>query len=368
MLRISEYMRDSLCEKPIRKTDLVILIWNLTNICNLFCEHCYANAHAQKDEELTLEEIEAAFPDLWEKGVRFIILSGGEPLVRKDIFVIAEKMRAFGFITYLSSNGLLIHQENISTIKRHFHYVGISIDGRPEIHDKFRLKKGAFERSIKAIELCRDAGIRVGMRYTLTKMTLDSLGFILDLVEELNLPKLYISHLVYAGRAQASLDLSHQEYLAAMEQILDRAFRWLEQGVECDLVTGNNEADARFLLDAFSKRYPSYHDLLARRLLLWGGNQAGKRLVNINHRGEVKPDPFFPISLGNLREHRFSEIWEGLPERRGLLQALRMSPRSLKGKCQSCSSLLFCNGSSRVRAKALHDDYFAEDPSCALVV
>ncbi|MCK6512228.1 radical SAM protein [Myxococcota bacterium] len=366
MLRISEYMRDALEEKPIRRADIAILIWNLTNLCNLFCEHCYANAHTQKETELSLEEIDAILPHLWRQGIRFIIVSGGEPLVRKDLFAIAARMKQQGFKTYLSSNGLLINEDNLPAIQEHFDYVGISIDGRPEVHDRFRMKKGAFERSLRALEMCHAAGIRVGMRYTLTTLTLDSLPFVLDLVEEKGFPKLYISHLVYAGRAQASLDLSHEAYLGAMETILGRAFDWLERDAPYDLVTGNNEADARLLLDAFSARYPRHREHLERRLLTWGGNQSGARLVNINHRGDVKPDPFFPVSLGNLREHDFSQIWEGLPDQQPLLQSLRAHPRPVHGKCADCSSLLFCNGNSRARAKALYDDFFAEDPSCAL--
>jgi radical SAM protein with 4Fe4S-binding SPASM domain len=365
MLRVTEYIRDTLKEKPVRPvTDSVILIWNLTNRCNLFCHHCYANSRARKDHELSYEQIVAALPSLWKEGVRFIILSGGEPLIRKDIYEIATAMREQGFKTYLSSNGLLVNDENIPKIKEHFDYVGISIDGRPEIHDRFRAMEGAYERSLRALVACKEAGIRVGMRYTLSQMTLPSLSYILDLTEELEMPKLYISHLVYAGRAEAASDLTHDEYIEAMGQILNRAYAWVSSGAEREIVTGNNEADAIFLLGTFALRYPHLAPMMEKRLLAWGGNQAAVRMANINPRGEVRPDPFFRDALGSLQEHDFSTIWQGLPEKKELLESLRMRPRPIKGKCVGCAHLPLCNGNSRARAYAFSQDYMAEDPAC----
>lgn len=364
MLRLTEYMRDSIAQKPIRSFGGSILIWNLTNQCNLFCEHCYASADLHQKDEISLSKIRELIPQLHEAGVRFAILSGGEPLIRKDIYEISDGLRRVGMKTYLSSNGLLIREHNVEQIRDSFDYVGISIDGTPEIHDQFRVKKGAFQRSLQAIKDCLAVGIRVGVRFTLTRLTQSSLPFLFDLVEKHNIPKIYISHLVYSGRAQSEADLSQSEYEHAMDLILDHAFAWVEQGIERDIVTGNNEADVAYLLARFAQRHPESLEALRSRLLRWGGNQAGVRLVNIDAKGFVRPDPFFREAMGNIHERSFLEIWEGHEESPAWLQGLREKPRKIHGKCADCQFLPMCNGNSRARSMAVSGHYFMEDPAC----
>lgn len=206
MLRITEFIRETLEGKSYRPFDGVILIWNLTNGCNLYCKHCYSSANQERDQELTLEEIKRVADDLPSAKVKFVILSGGEPLLRENLFSIAKLLKEKGVRTYLSTNGLLV-EEHIESIKENFDYVGISIDGPPPIHDAFRGKRGAFEGSIRAIRLCLEKGIKVGLRFTLTPFTSKSLPFIFQLVEEERIPKLYISHLAYSGRAKRLTDL-----------------------------------------------------------------------------------------------------------------------------------------------------------------
>lgn len=196
MLRITQYIKSSLKGRVLKPLNGVILIWNLTNRCNLYCKHCYAWANSEK-EELSFEEVKEVIEELPANGVRFAILSGGEPLLREDIYEVSELLRKRGIKTYLSTNGLLINSENIRDIKKYFDYVGISIDGDPEVHDKFRGKKGSFKESLKAIELSLSEGIRTGLRFTLTKLTRSSLPYVFKLVEEVGIPKIYISHLVY---------------------------------------------------------------------------------------------------------------------------------------------------------------------------
>ena len=361
MLRLTEYIRDTLLGRTYRPFDGVIVIWNLTNACNLYCKHCYSSANQGKDEELTLREIEKVIESLTLARVRFAILSGGEPLLREDIFHIAKLLKEKGIKTYLSTNGLLV-EEYIDHIKKNFDYVGISIDGEPHIHDAFRGKKGAFEKSLNAIRLCLKEGMKVGLRFTLTPFTSKSLPFIFELVERENIPKLYISHLVYSGRAKRLTDLEREEYRSWVRFIVKKAFEYVERDKAIDVVTGNNEADGVVLYKIFKERYPELSERLYERLKYWGGNQAGKRLVNIDHRGNVKPDPFFFHSVGNVKERDFREIWNG----NGLLSFLREEPRKLKGRCGSCPYIEICNGNSRARAYAVYGDYREEDPACYL--
>ncbi|RUM29480.1 MAG: radical SAM/SPASM domain-containing protein [Aquifex sp.] len=359
MLRITQYIKSSLKGRVLKPLNGVILIWNLTNRCNLYCKHCYAWANSEK-EELSFEEVKEVIEELPANGVRFAILSGGEPLLREDIYEVSELLRKRGIKTYLSTNGLLINSENIRDIKKYFDYVGISIDGDPEVHDKFRGKEGSFKESLKAIELSLSEGIRTGLRFTLTKLTRSSLPYVFKLVEEVGIPKIYISHLVYSGRGQKLTVAQKEEYRKDVEFIMKKSFDYVEKGKGIEVVTGNNEADAVILYKEFKKRYPEKADVLYETLRNWGGNQAGVRLVNIDHKGNVKPDPFFFHSLGNLRGRRFTEIWNS----NGLLSKLREKPRKIKGKCKDCPYLDICNGNSRARAYFSFGDYFAEDPLC----
>lgn len=360
MLRITEYIRLSLQEKNIRPASSTILILNLTNACNLRCQHCYANALQPDKNELTTQEIQTLAPELHKNNIKFAILSGGEPLLRKDIFQIAQILKQHHILPYLSTNGLLIQPKNIHLIAQTFPYVGISIDGNPQIHDTFRGKKGAFQKSLNAISLCLQHHIKLGLRFTLTPLTLPSLPFLFQLAEEKQIPKIYISHLVHSGRANQLSTLTPPQYQHAIQLILQKAFSYAENHTPIDIVTGNNETDAVFLLHEFHQRYPQKTPQLLQLLLSWGGNQAGKRLVNIDHKGNVKPDPFFPISVGNIRKRRFHQIWNTHP----LLQQLRQTPRKLKGKCQQCPYLNLCNGNSRARAYTTYQDLWQEDPFC----
>jgi radical SAM protein with 4Fe4S-binding SPASM domain len=361
MLRITEYIRDTLEGRKPGAFEGVILIWNLTKACNLSCKHCYSSAGKREEGELTHEEVVSLVHRLPSVGVRFAILSGGEPLLREDIFKIARLLKGTGIKTYLSTNGLLV-KEYIREIKDVFDYVGISIDGEPEVHDLFRGRRGAFEESLRAIRACLDEGIRVGLRFTLTPATAKSLPFIFELVEREGVPKLYISHLVYSGRGRRLSDLEREEYKKWVSFIIEKSFEFVERGKAIDVVTGNNEADAVLLYREFSKRYPDLSARLYERLLLWGGNQAGIRLMNIDYRGNVKPDPFFNHSLGNVRQDELQRIWEG----NGLLSFLRQRPRRLRGRCGSCAFIDICNGNSRARAYAVFGDYREEDPACYL--
>ncbi len=362
MLRMTEYLRDVLEGKETKAFgDSVILIWNLINRCNLYCKHCYSSAKDTRSYDLTLEEAIDLARRLPRINVKFAILSGGEPLLREDLFHIARLLREQGIRTYLSTNGLLV-REVIKDIKEHFDYVGISIDGEPEVHELFRGKRGAFEESLRAIRLCLEEGIRVGLRFTLTPQTVKSLPFVFNLIEKEGIPKLYISHLVYSGRAKRLTDLEKKEYRNTVKFIVEKAFEYVERGIPIDIVTGNNEADAVFLYREFSKRYASLSDKLFERLVLWGGNQAGVKLINIDHLGKVKPDPFFFHNVGNVRDEDLVKIWHG----NGLLSFLREKPRRLKGRCGGCKYIGICNGNSRARAYAVFGDYREEDPACYL--
>lgn len=366
MLRLSNLIKSTLENSASRTLDGSIVIWNMTNRCNLLCHHCYSKADANEKETLTFEQIEQTIPKLKKAGINFVIFSGGEPLLRKDIFEIAQLMKEHNIMTYLSTNGLYITPKNVDKIIATFNYIGISIDGIKEVHDFFRAQEGAYDKAIAAIKLLQAHGGNAGIRFTLTKETQESFYAMFDLIEELNVDKFYISHLVYSGRGEQNLeiDISKEQRREYVDFIINKAFEYYHEGKNINLVTGNMEMDAIVLLKYFEKHYPEHAPLLHKKLTSWGGNSAGNRLGNMDWLGNVKPDPFFPFTVGNYLEEDFDAIWKS--EEQMLLQKLRQMPRAIEGKCSQCDYIRICNGGSRSRAFSITGNLWAEDPSCYL--
>jgi len=365
LFRLSNLISSVINNKPSRTLNGSIAIWNLTNRCNLSCLHCYSKSTLDETDTLSTTQIKKTILEMKESGIKFIIFSGGEPLTRKDIFEIANFCKEHKIITYLSSNGLYFTKGNIKRIVESFNYIGISIDGDEETHDYFRGLKGSFKESLKAINLANSYGAKVGIRFTLTNKTINSLEYIFELAERHNISKIYISHLVYSGRGleNIKMDLTKEQRRESVNYILNKAFNYFETKKDIEIVTGNMEQDSILFLDEFSKRYPQFKDEIRDRLLKWGGNSAGRKLVNINSEGDVKPDPFFPLIVGNILKDNFQDIWQ----KNQLLDKLREYPRNyIGGICKDCNQLTICNGGSRARAYAVSGDLWEEDPSCYL--
>jgi heme d1 biosynthesis protein len=372
MFRISHYMHELVRPTPVTvraKPRGPVVIWNLIRRCNLTCKHCYSiSADIDFKGELSTAEVFAVMDDLKEFGVPALILSGGEPLLRPDIFTIAQRARDKGFYVGLSSNGTLITRDNIEDIDAvGFDYVGISIDGMRDTHDRFRRKAGAFDASMAGIRLCRERGIKVGLRFTMTEDNAVELPDMLQLMQDEDVNKFYLSHLNYAGRGNRNRDSDVQLEITrrAMDLLFETALEHAHLGDDMEFVTGNNDADGAYLLEWVKGNHPSGTDHIAALLRQWGGNSSGVNIANIDNLGDVHPDTFWwHYSLGNVRSRPFSAIWTDTGD--PIMAGLKARPRKIKGRCKSCRYFDICGGNTRVRAMQLTGDPWAEDPACYL--
>jgi heme d1 biosynthesis radical SAM protein NirJ len=346
-----------------------VVIWNLVRRCNLTCKHCYSIS-ADKDfpGELSTEEVFRVMDDLKAARVPVLILSGGEPLLRADIFAIGRRAKAMGFYVGLSSNGTLVNAENVRAIAdTGFDYVGISLDGIRETHDRFRRKEGAFDAALNGVRLCREAGAKVGIRFTLTQDNAHDFPALLDLMEAEAIDKFYLSHLNYAGRGNKNRkdDAHFRTTRVAMDLLFDRCWRQVRAGQAREFVTGNNDADGIYLLNWARERFPERVEHIRARLRQWGGNASGVNVANIDNLGMVHPDTmWWDYPLGNARERPFGAIWADVSD--PLMAGLKRHPRPVAGRCGACAHLAICNGNSRVRAWHTTGDLWAEDPGCYL--
>ena len=205
MFRLSQFMQELITPTPPgprRVPPGPVVIWTLARRCNLACKHCYSIS-ADKDftSELSTAEVFAVMEDLRGFGVPVLILSGGEPLLRPDIFAIAQRAKAMGFYTALSTNGTLIDAAVADRVAATgFDYVGISIDGVGATHDRFRARHGAFDLSLAGIRACVRRGVKVGLRFTMTMDNAVELPEVVGLMEAEDVTRFYVSHLNYAGR------------------------------------------------------------------------------------------------------------------------------------------------------------------------
>ncbi len=372
MFRISQFMQEIAAPTPIRPTRQPpgpVVIWNLIRRCNLTCKHCYAiSADRDFPGELTTAEVQTVMDDLKRFGVPVLILSGGEPLLRPDIFEVSARAKAMGFYVGLSTNGTLIDDDNIASIARAgYDYVGISIDGIGATHDRFRRLDGAFDAALGGVRRCRDAGIKVGLRFTMTLDNAHELPDLVALADREGVDKFYLSHLNYAGRGNKNRgdDAHFEATRRAMDFLFDTAWDYAARGIEKEFVSGNNDADGVYLLFWARQHFPELEDHVRAKLEAWGGNASGLNVANIDNLGAVHPDTmWWDHDLGNVRDRPFSEIWPDTSD--PIMAGLKRRPRQIGGRCGACDYREICGGNTRIRALQVTGDAWAEDPGCYL--
>ena len=346
-----------------------IVVWNVTQRCNLNCAHCYMDASDRSARgELTTAEARAFIDDVAAMGSPVLLFSGGEPLLRPDLMELGRHAVARGLRAVISSNGTLVTSELAREIADvGFSYVGVSIDGKPHTHDAFRRKQGAFDAAVAGIANCLAAGVKAGVRLTLNRRNAADLDAVLDLVEREGIPRFCMYHLVYAGRGREIVgdDLTPDETRRVIEHLLDRTRDWHERGIHTEVLTTDNHADGALILHRIARdhpgRLPEVRELLRRH----GGCSAGTKMANVDARGNVHPCQFWShVSLGNVRERPLAEIWAD--ESHPLLARLRRRADHLVGpRCGQCQYKAVCGG-CRIRAEVVHGDTWGDDPACFL--
>ena len=346
-----------------------VVVWNITRRCNLKCVHCYAHA---KDlsfkNELSTKEGKILLDDLSQFGVPVILFSGGEPTIRKDLPELAAYAVSKGMRAVISTNGTLISQKMARILKDiGLSYVGISIDGMEEINDRFRGVKGAFNAALEGIKNCKDAGIKVGLRFTINRFNADEIPKIFNLLEDMEIPRACFYHLVYAGRGTNLIkeDLSHDETRSTVDLIMDLTKSLHDKGKPKEILTVDNHADGPYLYLRLLKENPKRAEEVLELLKMNQGNSSGIGIGCISWDGEVYADQFWRhYSFGNIKDRPFSQIWADTSE--PLMKKLKEKKKHVTGRCSTCRWLDICAGNFRVRAEAITGDLWAPDPACYL--
>ncbi len=346
-----------------------VVVWNCTRRCNLRCVHCYSHsADREYEGEMTTAQGFALLEDLAQFGSPVILFSGGEPLMRKDLFELASKAIELGMRAVISTNGTLITPQIAEQLQQiGLSYVGVSLDGMRDTNDKFRGITGAFDKALTGIRNCRQAGIKVGLRFTINKRNAFDVPDIFSLLRDEDIPRVCFYHLVYAGRGSKLIneDLDHAETRRVVDLIIDRTAELHADGLPKEVLTVDNHADGLYLYLRMVREGSDRAADVLKLLRMNGGNSTGNGIGCVSWDGSVHADQFWRhVCFGNVTERPFSEIWTDLTN--PLMAKLKDKRPHVKGRCATCRFLDMCGGNFRVRSEAATGDLWACDPACYL--
>lgn len=326
--------------------------WNITKRCNLHCSHCYLDASNRMngcEDELTREECLGVIDQIAEVNKNpFLILTGGEPLLRDDIFDISEYASRCGFFIVIGTNGLPLDDKTVKRIKEcGVKGLGISIDSiSPYFHDTFRGINGAWDSTIRGIEAAKRAGLEFLLQTTVTRENYNEIPEIIEFAYKLGAKVFNLFFLVCTGRGQGLTDITSKQYEGMLNNLYENQKRY-----EGEMLIGAKCAP-------HYKRVIYGHNPDSPLLMSYtGGCPAGTHYCRITPEGDITPCPYMPLKAGNLREKTFKEIWDDSP----ILKSFREP--NLGGRCGECEFKILCGG-CRARAYAETGDYLSEDPWC----
>ncbi|HEC39177.1 MAG TPA: radical SAM protein [bacterium] len=353
------------------KSNKPIVVWNSTRQCNLKCVHCYASASTKPIEgELSTEEGKALLESIANYGCPVVLFSGGEPFMRKDLFELIEYANGLNLRPVISTNGTLISKENALTAKKAgVKYIGVSLDGLAEINDKFRGVKGAFKLAINGMRNSLNAGIKTGLRFTLTKYNYMDLSGVLLKLRDIGVNRCCVYHLDYSGRGKDILnsDLPLNQWRNAITNYFELTKMHHKNGFPIESLLVGNYCDAGFLYYYLQKEDPAKAEWAYELLKRNGGDGTGETIASVDFLGNVHANQFWnDYSFGNIKDRSFSEIWEDTSD--PIMKGLKNKAQYIKGRCSvnNCRFFEICKGGSRVRSLALVGDVWGPDPACYL--
>ena len=367
-----------------------IVVYNCTARCNLRCLHCYSYSETEcAGTELSTYQAKKVLSQLTEVNCPVVLFSGGEPLLRSDLFKLLAEAKRLGLRTVLSSNGTLIDPATAGRLADvGVSYVGISIDGTEAFHDKFRQVPGCFKTAMKGIENCKNADIKTGLRFTITKENAEQIPAVFDIAASNDVRRICFYHLVRAGRAKvldsscvkrdASCEKNTQyairntQYVMTPEQtrqvldmIIGMTDEFVKKGFIDEVLTVDNHADGPYLLTKMIKENNSGYEEAKKLLLANGGNKVGEKIACVSWDGDVYADQFWRnYSLGNIKDKTFKQIWDNSTE--PVLNKLRNKSHFADRRCLTCKWFNFCKGNYRFLDNNAGDEYWLNEPACYL--
>lgn len=354
-------------QRPFVSGAPFLVVWDITYACNLKCKHCYASAGKSLEDELTTGEAKQVIDKLDHASVPIIAFSGGEPLVRKDIFKLTKYAHDKGIYVAVATSATLITKEKAREMKEAgIRFTQISLDGATaETHDNFRGINGVYEKTIQGIKNCVNEGFFVNIATTATKYNYEEIPKIIDLCEELGVNWFMLYNFVPTGRGEFIVknDLTPSE----REKLLNDLWQKLKDGGKVNVLSTAPQF-ARVALEAEVGKNektvpthfanPSLSEKLVNLAEFIGGCGCGRFYCVIRPNGNIEPCVFFPLTVGNIKEDDFEELWINNP----ILKDLR-NKDILEGNCSKCEYRYYCGG-CRARAYGYTGNYLAPDPGC----
>ena len=342
-----------------------VVAYNCTRRCNLRCEHCYSRSGCDKaPHELTPLQARRLLAQLKDARCPVVLFSGGEPLLRDDLFDLLAEAQRLGVRTVLSTNGTLIDRDAAQRLADlAVAYVGVSVDGPPALHDAFRQSEGSFQRAVEGIGLCQRVGLRTGLRFTITPQNAGHVPFVFDLARDLGVRRICFYHLVRSGRAEAGAVPSLVQTRSAVDTILSKTALFTDWVDE--VLTVDNHADGPYLLLRMQREgHPGFEQA---RILLEkvGGNKVGQGIACVGWEGNVYPDQFWrDYVLGNVNDESFGEIWRNASD--PVLWRLGHKDQFADPRCRQCRWFTLCKGNYRFLGTDPADGNWLNEPPCYL--
>ncbi len=346
-----------------------VVVYNCTSRCNLKCLHCYSSSKSSRSAgELTTDQARQLLSELADVNCAAVLFSGGEPFLRGDLFELLTHAKQLKLRTVISTNGTLIDLPAAARLADlGVNYVGISIDGQKSFHDKFRAVKGSFTAALKGIENCKKAGLKTGLRFTITKANASQIPAVFDIAASAGVRRICFYHLIRTGRAKI-LDeqtLTAEETRHAVDTIIERTDSFARKGLVDEVLTVDNHADGPYLLVRMAGENNRGYQKAVQLLRANGGNKIGEKIVSVSWDGSVYPDQFWRnYSLGNVKDKTFRQIWENSAE--PVLSKLRNKSKFADNRCLKCRWFDLCRGNFRFLGAESDAEYWLNEPPCYL--